>query len=180
MAKVTELLNAVAVGTPEYKALRKLFDSVATVPVPLAEVFETDATNITPITNATGPKRDSANGDTDSGIVITWVASNSDAIIFQSNIPSFVEAGDTATVKVRVKAGGSTDTPTLAADLYINEGDTKVEYTSAAVSSAYQDLSIVIGGSDMPVNPKTLTCEITPGAHTTDTLVVSAIWVEYS
>lgn len=180
MASVNALLNNLAIGEAERNALKPLFDSIAVVAVPLAEVFETDATNITPITNATGPLRDSANGDTDSGIVITWIASNSDAVIFQSNIPPHVEAGDTATVKVRIKAGGTTDTPTLAADLYINEGDTKVEYTSTAVSAAYQELGIVIGASDMPVNPRTLTCEITPGAHTTDTLVVSAIWVEYS
>ena len=180
MASVTKLLNALPLGTMEQKLFETLMASATTVPVPLVEVFETDATNITPITNATGPKRDSANGDTDSGIVITWIASNSDAVIFQTNIPSHVEAGDMATVKVRIKAGGSTDTPTLAADLYINEGDTKVEYTTAAVSAAYQELSIPIGGSNMPVNPRTLTCEITPGAHTTDTLVTSAIWVEFS
>lgn len=180
MSNVAEILNALEVGESERAALLPLFNSIATVPVPLAEVFETDGTNITPITNATGPKRDSANGDTDSQIVMTWVASNSDAVIFTTSVPPHVSAGDVATIYVRIKAGGTTDTPTLAADLYVNEGDTKVEFTSAAVSSVYQDLSFHIGGSNMPANPKTLTCEITPGAHTTDTLVLSAIWVVYS
>lgn len=179
MSNVAEILNALEVGESERAALKPLFDSIASVPVPLAEVFETDATNITPITNATGPKRDSANGDTDSQIVITWIASNSDAIIFTTSVPPHVGAGDNATIYMRIKAGGSTDTPTLAADLYVNEGDTKVEFTSAAVSDAYQDLSVHIGGSNMPSNPRTLTCEITPGAHTTDALILSAIWVVY-
>ena len=180
MASVAKMLNAMSLGQADQVVLSKIITGLSTIEVPLAEVFETDATNITPITNATGPKRDSANGDTDSGIVITWIASNSDAIIFQVGLPSFIDAGDKITVKMRIVAGGSTDTPTIAADMYINEGDTKVEATSAAVSDAIQELSVSISGSNVPGNARTFTCELTPGAHTTDALTLSALWVELS
>ncbi len=178
MPSVDTLLNAMSLGSSDQNALEALLKSLAVIPVPLANVFETDATNITPITNATGPLRDSANGDTDSGIVITWIASNSDAVIFQVNIPPHVSQRDTLTVKMRIVAGGSTDTPTIAADMYINEGDTKVEATSAEVSDVVQELSVSISGADVPDVARTFTCELTPGAHTTDTLVLSALWVE--
>lgn len=180
MANINAILNALAMGASEQNALEKAFSTIAYAPIPLAEVFESDATNMTPITGATGPKRDMANGDTDSGIVITWVASNSDAVIFQTNIPPHVDQGDTITVKIRAKSGGTTDTPTFAADMYINEGDTKVEATSGAISSSYAELSVAISGANVPHKPRTFTCELTPGAHTTDTVVVSALWLEFS
>lgn len=148
--------------------------------VPLALVFESDATNMTPLTGSTGPKRDMANGDTDSGIVLTWAASNSDAIIFQVPLPPELDVASDVVVHFRAKSGGATDTPTIASDAYFNEGDTKVEDVSAALGAAYAEKTITIAAADVPAGAQTLTVELTPGAHTTDTIVLSSISIEYT
>lgn len=148
--------------------------------VPLALVFESDATNMTPLTGSTGPKRDMANGDTDSGIVLTWAASNSDAIIFQVPLPPELDVASDLVVHFRAKSGGATDTPTIASDAYFNEGDTKVEDVSAALGAAYAEKTITIAAADVPAGAQTLTVELTPGAHTTDTIVLSSISIEYT
>lgn len=148
--------------------------------IPLALVFESDATNMTPLTNATGPKRDMANGDTDSGIVITWAAANVDAIVFQVSLPPDLDVASNVVVHFRAKSGGATDTPVIAADSYFNEGDTKVEDDAAALGAAYAEKTITIAAADVPAGAQTLTVELTPGAHGTDTIVLSSIWVEYT
>ena len=150
------------------------------ISVPLFTVYESDATNATILTGATTPAVDMANGDTDSGIVMTWVASNSDAIIFQVPLPPNLDVASDVVVHLRAKSGGATDTPTIASDAYFNEGDTKVEDVSAALGAAYAEKTITIAAADVPAGAQTLTVELTPGAHTTDTVVLSSIWVEYT
>ena len=148
--------------------------------VSLAMVFESDATNMTALTGSTTPVRDMANGDTDSGIVLTWVASNSDAIIFQVSLPPDLDVASDVVIHFRAKSGGATDTPVIAADSYFNEGDTKIEDDAAALGAAYAEKTITIAAADVPAGAQTLTVELTPGAHTTDTIVLSSIWVEYT
>lgn len=150
------------------------------IPVPLFNVYESDATNATILSGATTPTVDMANGDTDSGIVMTWVASNSDAIIFQVPLPPNLDVASDVVVHFRAKSGGATDTPVIAADSYFNEGDTKVEDNSAALGAAYAENVITIAATDVPAGAQTLTVELTPGAHTTDTIVLSAIWIEHA
>jgi hypothetical protein len=76
---------------------------------------------------------------------------------------------------------GATDTPVISADSYFNEGDTKVEDDSAAVTgTTYAEYIITIAAADVPAGAQTFTCELTPGAHTTDILYMTAIWVEYT
>lgn len=150
------------------------------IPIPLFAVYESDATNATILTGATTPVLDMANGDTDSGLVLTWVASNSDAIIFQTPLPPDLDVASDVVVHFRATSGGATDTPTVAADSYFDEGDTKVEDTSAALGAAVAENVITIDAADVPAGAQTFTCELTPGAHTTDTVVISAIWIEYT
>ena len=150
------------------------------IPIPLFSIWESDGSNATAITGATTPSRDMANGDTDSGIVLTWAASNSDAIIFQTPLPANLDASEDVVIHIRAKSGGATDTPVFDADSYFDEGDTKVEDASGAVSASYSDVTITIAAADIPDSARTLTVELTPGSHTTDTLVLSAIRVEYS
>ncbi len=68
----------------------------------------------------------------------------------------------------------------ISADSYFNEADTKVEDDSTACGSAFAEETITIGAADVPSGAQTLSVELTPGAHTTDTLKVSAIWLEYT
>lgn len=150
------------------------------LPVPLASCLETDGTNATALTGSTTPILDMANGDTDSGLVLTWESSNSDAILFQTPLPPDLDVTADLVIHLRAKSGGATDTPTIASDAYFNEGDTKVEDVSAALGAAYAEKTITIAAADIPAGAQTLTVELTPGAHTTDTVVLSAIWIEYT
>lgn len=155
--------------------------TLATIPVPLATLLETDGTNVVGYLGpATTPILDMANGDTDSGLVVTWAAGNVDAVLFQVPLPA--ELNESADVKVylRAKMGGATDTPTIAIDSYFNEGDTKVEDVSAALSDTVQELAITIAAADVPSSSRTLTVELTPGTHDTDTVVLSALWVQHT
>ena len=157
-----------------------LFSAQGFIPVPLSSLFESDATNITALAGNTTPVRDMANGDTDSGIVLTWATPNVDAVIFQVPLPPDLDVSADVVVHFRAKSGGATDTPVFAADSYFNEGDTKVEDNAAALGAAYAEKTVTIAAADVPAGAQTLTCELTPGAHTTDTIVLSAIWIEYT
>lgn len=177
--------GGIIVGATVEAALAEAFTHIqsaqAFIPVSLATLLETDASNtVAYLGPATTPILDMANGDTDSGLVVTWVASDNDPVIFQVPLPPDLDVSSDVVVHLRAKSGGSTDTPTIAADSYFNEGDTKVEDASAALGAAVAELTITIAAADVPAGAQTLSVELTPGAHTTDTVVLSALWIEYT
>ena len=129
---------------------------------------------------AATPKLNYANGDTDSGWLLTWVASDQTPVAFQIPLPPDLDDAGVVEVHFRVKSGGATDTPVLDIDSYFNEGDTKVEDATAAITASFSEKLATIAAVDVPSGAQTLTVEITPGAHSTDTVVVSAVWLEYA
>lgn len=127
------------------------------------------ASDTTPILQLT-------NGDTDSALRLTWASSNSDAVIFQAALPGDLDTNQPIYVDIYADSAGSTDTPTFALDTYFDIGDTKVEDTSDAVGASPAVVTATIAASDIPNEDfLTMTCEITPGAHTTDALYVYGI-----
>lgn len=149
--------------------------------IPLATVLEGDATNVTGYLGpATTPKIDMLNGDTDSALGITWAASDSTPVLMQVSLPPDIDVTADVVLHFRGKMGGATDTPTIASDSYFNEGDTKVEDVSSAMTASYAENSITIAAADVPAGAQTLTVELTPGAHTTDTLIITSFWLEYT
>jgi hypothetical protein len=183
----TTLLDAdsfTLAGTVE-AALAEIYQHLKSVqgfiPVPLATVLEGDATNVVgALDEATTPVLDMANGDTDSGLLITWASSDSTPVLFQVPLPPDLDVAKDLKVCFRAKMAGEVDTPVISADSYFNEGDTKVEDDSAALGAAYAEKTITIAAADVPAGAQTLTVELTPGAHTTDALSLSAIWIEYA
>lgn len=158
------------------------------VPVPLTSVREISS-NAIPNAAANGgllasdstPILNTTNGDTDSALRLAWAASNSDPIIFQVPLPPDLDEASVVEVHLRAAMAGATDTPVISADSYFNEGDTKVEDDSAAITgTSYAEYTITIAAADVPAGAQTLSCELTPGAHTTDILYMTAIWVEYT
>lgn len=158
------------------------------VPVPLTAVREISS-NAIPNAAANGgllasdstPILNTTNGDTDSALRLAWAASNSDPIIFQVPLPPDLDEASNVEVHFRAAMAGATDTPVISADSFFNEGDTKVEDDSAAVTgTSYAEYTITIAAADVPAGAQTLSCELTPGAHTTDILYMTAIWVEYT
>ncbi len=174
------IITATTVEAALAEAFTHIQSAQKFLPVDLNGIFETDGTNMTALTGSTTPIRDMANGDTDSGIVLTWAATNVDAIIFQTALPADIDVTSDVVVHFRAKSGGATDTPVVSADIYFNEGDTKVEDDSAAIGAAYAEKTITIAAADVPAGAQTLTVELTPAAHGTDTVVLSAVWVEYT
>jgi len=180
VADAGSLITAATVEAALAEVFTHIQSAQRFIPIPLVTCMESDASNATALTGSTTPILDMANGDTDSGLILTWAASNSDAIIFQTPLPPDLDVASDLVVHFRAKMAGSTDTPTIASDAYVNEGDTKVEDVSAALSATYAEKTITIAAADIPAGAQTLTVELTPGAHTTDILYLSAIWVEYT
>jgi len=174
------LITGATVEAALAEAFTHILSAQLPILIPLTTVWESDGTNASALTGSTTPILDMANGDTDSGLVLTWVASDSDAIIFQTPLPPNLDVASDIVVHFRALSGGSTDTPVIAADSYFNEGDTKVEDNSAALGAAVAENTITIDAADVPAGAQTFTCELTPGAHTTDTVVISAIWIEFT
>lgn len=158
-----------------------LLSAQSFIPIPLESLLETDGTNIVArLGVGTTPVLDMAGGDADSSLEVTWIASNSDAVLFQVPLSPALNTGADLVIHFRAKSGGATDTPTIASDAFFNEGDTKVEDVSSALGAAFAENTITIANGDIPAGAQTLTIELTPGAHTTDTVVLSALWAEYT
>lgn len=158
------------------------------IPVPLSGIREI-VTNALPngaangglLASDTTPILQTTNGDTDSALRLAWAASNSDPVIFQVPLPPDLDEAAVVEVHLRAAMAGTTNTPVISADSYFNEGDTKVEDDSAAITgTAYAEYTITIAAADVPAGAQTLTVELTPGAHTTDILYVTALWIEYT
>lgn len=171
-------------------ALQEIYQHLITaqgfLPVPLTTVREAPS-NAIPNTTANGgvlssntaPILNLTDGDTDSALRINWALTETDAIVFQIPLPPDLDAGSDLVIHLRSAAGGATDTITINSDSYFNEGDTKVEDSVSVSGTAYAEKEITIAAADIPSGAQTFTCELTPGAHATDALYITAIWVEY-
>jgi hypothetical protein len=173
-------------------ALAEIYQHILTasafIPVPLATVREL-ATGTHPnaagngglLASDTTPILSAVNGDTDGAWRLAWAASNSDSIGFQVPLPADLNDAASVVIHFRAAMAGTTDTPVISADSYFNEGDTKVEDDSDAVTGAtYAEYTITIAHGDVPAGAQTLSVELTPGAHTTDALYLTALWVTYT
>lgn len=158
------------------------------VPVPLASVRELSsgsfinaAGNGGLLASDTSPILNTINGDTDGAWRVQWAASNSDLVGFQVPLPPDLDEAANVEIHFRAAMAGATDTPVISADSYFDEGDTKVEDDSAAVTgTTFAEYTITIAAADVPAGAQTLSVELTPGAHTTDALYITSIWVEYT
>lgn len=127
-----------------------------------------------------GPYYGTVNGDTDSNRVVTWPAGDVTPVVFEVFLPSDLDDDENVLVNFWAKSGGATDTPALSLDSYFDEGDTKVEDDSAALTSSYAKKTATIAASDVPTTPHKLTVEVTPGTHSTDAVLLSMISVSYT
>jgi hypothetical protein len=166
---------------------QNMFSVQAFFAVPLTSLREATAFDVGNIAanggllaSDTTPVLSAINDATDGCQRVLWAASNMDQVIFQMPLPP--DFDDTADLVLHIRAAmaGATDTPTIAVDSFFNEGDTKVvDATGAVTGASYAEYTATIANADIPVSSQSLTIGLTPGAHTTDTLAVSAIWLEY-
>jgi hypothetical protein len=112
--------------------------------------------------------------------VVSWAASNNDAVIFQTALPPNLDDAADLVIHMRIMSAGTTNAVGFACDAYFNEGDTLVEANSTTnQTAAWAEKIITIGAADVPAGAQTLSVSLTPVAHTTDIMYLSALWIEY-
>jgi hypothetical protein len=112
--------------------------------------------------------------------VVSWAASNNDAVIFQVPLPPDLDDTADLVIHLRIKSAGTTNAVGFNCDAYFNEGDTLVEDASETNQTAtWAEKIITIAAADVPAGAQTLSVSLTPVAHTTDVMYLSALWIEY-
>lgn len=125
------------------------------------------------------PALEFTNADTDSAMRLHWAASNSDAVAFQVPLPPHLDPSEDLAIKFYGSMAGTTDSVVVASDAFFDVGDTKVEDNSGTVSTVTNALyTITIASADIPIGARTVSVELTPGAHTTDAMYMYSCWVE--
>lgn len=167
---------------------KHLLNSEGFIPIPLGSlktsgtVFASGTSAVTSLlaTDST-PKIGRINGATDPAQMVTWATGGADAVWYQTPLPPDFDGTGACYVKARVKANGATDTPSFTVSTYWDEGDTAIADTLAASSatSTWGEVSATIAAADVPDAPQILNIKVVPGAHTTNTFHISALWLEY-
>jgi hypothetical protein len=112
--------------------------------------------------------------------VVSWAASNNDPVIFQVPLPPDLDDDADLVIHMRIKSAGTTNAVGFACDAYFNEGDVLVEDNSTTNQTAtWAEKIITIAAADIPAGAQTLSVSLTPVAHTTDIMYLSALWIEY-
>jgi len=162
--------------------------NVGCVSVPLTSLRETTNFNVGNIAanggvlaSDTSPILSAINGATDGCQMLTWAANNNDQVIFQTALSPDLDDTADVVVHFRTKSEGVTDAVGFTVDSFFNEGDTKVVDTSTTNQTAsWAEKIATIGNADVPSGAQTLTVGLTPVAHTTDKMYLSAVWIEYT
>lgn len=128
----------------------------------------------------TTPTLEFVNGDTDSQIRILWAAGNAHALARQITLPPDVDLTQDIVLHFRGEMADSNDAPVLDVDSFFNEGDTKVEDATGVWGPSPNDRTATIAAADIPSTAVTLSVEITPGTHATDTMALYASWLTYT
>lgn len=127
----------------------------------------------------TAPKLIRVNTSTDKKMTLNWAASSSIEIMNDFAYPPDLDDTQPLWVNIQVKSDGATDTPTLTVGYFEGIGDTNAGSATAAISSTLSQKVVTIAASDVGAYPNAASVTITPGAHTTDTVVVTNTWITY-
>lgn len=124
------------------------------------------------------PKLERINAATDPALRLQWAASNSDAVEFSLALPEDFDDTKDVEVKIRAAMAGSTDEPTFTVSTFPDEGGTEISDSTGAVSGTdYGWVTATVSNADLS-SPNVLNITLTPDAHTTDALYVTAIRVK--
>ena len=160
----------------------------AFIPIPLMTLREASAFDVGAIAvnggllaSDTTPVLEGINGATDGCQRLVWAASNGDQVVLQTPLPPDLDTSAAIVLHVRIASGGTTDPVGFTVDSFFNEGDTKVvDTTTTNQTTTWAEKIATIAAADVPSGAQTLTIGLTPVAHTTDTLNLSAVWIEYA
>jgi hypothetical protein len=170
-----------------------ILSSQAYVPIPITSWRETtnfDVGDVIPgggtetggvLAADTTPVLSAINDATDGCQRLLWAGSNNDQIMCSLALPPDLDTSADVTLHFRIVSGGTTDAVGFTVDTFFNEGDTKVTDTSGTnQTTTYAEVVATIGAADVPAGAQAMTIGLTPVAHTTDTLAMTACWIEYT
>jgi len=127
------------------------------------------------------PNLEAANAGTDQQLQLEWAASNSDVICWDVAYPPDLDPASNITFHAMAKSGGATDTPTLTIGAFEGVGDTDFGGATGALSATLAEVTRTLAAANVGGPPNNLVVTLTPGAHTTDTVVIQgACWLEYT
>jgi len=173
-------------------ALQEIYQSLLSaqgfIPISLTQLREVASNDIQALAAHGGilakdstPILEYTNGDTDSALRLNFDGGDVNPVVLQVPLPPDLDVTADLVLHIRAAMEDTNDTPTIASDTYFNEGDTKVEDASAAITgTAYAEYTITIATADIPAGAQTVTIELTPGTHDTDALFITALWLEYT
>jgi len=127
------------------------------------------------------PILEAINAATDGCQRISWVNSNNDQIVTSIPLPPDIDTDAGLVLHVRIASNSTTDAVGFTVDTFFNEGDSKVTDTSTTNQTAtYAEKLATIATADVPSGAQTVTIGLTPVAHTTDYMYLTAAWLEYT
>lgn len=159
----------------------------AFIPVSLTELREVSSGDVANtagnggvLASDTTPILEAINGVTDGCQRLNWATSDSDAVMLQKPLPPDLNTSADIVLHFRASSDG-TNNPELNIASWFNEGDTKVEDATAAISVAtYTEYTATIAAADVPAGAQILTSIITPATHAQDALYLTGVWIEYT
>ena len=178
--------DIIEVYLDQLKADVVLADGVVAMPLTAArELSGTDIINIAGDCGVLGkdttPNLEFINTGTDSQVQLEWASSNSDAIAWNVVLPADCDDASTVTFNCYAKSGGATNTPSLTLTAFEGVGDTNFGGATAALSATLALKTVIFAAADVGAGPKSWVITLTPGAHTTDTVVIQgACWLTYT
>lgn len=157
------------------------------IPIPLTSFREASsmavgniAANGGVLASDTTPILKPINGATDGCQTIEWASSNNDQIIVQVPLPPELDVTADLVLHTRIKSEGTDDAVGFDVDSWFNEGDTKVgDQSETNQTATWAEKITTIAHADIPAGAQTLTLGLTPVAHTTNKMYLSAAWLEY-
>ncbi len=166
----------------------KIADSPGFIPIPLMSLRETSSLDVGNLAAHGGilasdstPILEAINAATDGAQRVHWAAGNNDQVTFQTALPPDFDASKDLELHARLASGGTTDAVALTLASYFGEADTAVADTSASnQTTTFAEKIATIAAVDIPDDPQTFTCGLTPVTHATDAMYLTALWLEYT
>lgn len=128
----------------------------------------------------TAPKLIRISTSTDKKASLSWASSSSIEIMHHWEYPFDLDDAFPVVFHATAKMGGATDTPVLTIGYFEGIGDSTAGGNTVAVTATLADMTRIIAAADIGAYPNAASIIITPGAHTTDALVITETWMTYT
>ena len=129
----------------------------------------------------TTPILEAINAATNGCQRVNWASGEVDQIMVQVPLPPDIDVTADLVFHCRIASESTTDAVGFTVDTFFNEGDSKVSDSTATNQTAtYAEKVATIAAADVPSGAQTITIGLTPAAHTTDKMYLTATWLEYT